>query len=131
MTLFYNILGIVFNSRVQKLTLPFSLYHSDMLDLMQTYGSEVSEHTNLSSAMTSGKRKVQKASIVRQFRRWNPNFHEYFRHEGGKWVPKLGQQGELDRRARNRAERRLRKAVGGKPSFHSDDEKPAKRAKKE
>lgn len=84
-----------------------------MLDLMQTYGSEVSDHTHLSSAMTSGKRKVQKASIVRQFRRWNPNFHEYFRHEGGKWVPKLGRQGELDRRARNRAERRLRKVVGG------------------
>jgi hypothetical protein len=98
--------------------------NSDMLDLMQAYGSEVSDHTHLSSAMTSGKRKVQKASIVRQFRRWNPNFHEFFRHEGGQWIPKLGIQGELDRRASNRAERRLRKVV-------ESTENPSKRIKKE
>jgi hypothetical protein len=84
-----------------------------MLELMQAYGSEVSDHTHLSMALTSGKRNVQKASIVRQFRRWNPNFQEFFRHEGGKWIPKLGHQGELDRRARNRADRRLRKVVDG------------------
>jgi hypothetical protein len=97
-----------------------------MLELMQAYGSEVSDHTHLSLALTSGKRNVQKASIVRQFRRWNPNFQEFFRHEGGKWIPKLGHQGELDRRARNRAERRLRKVVEGS----SDDNDNKSNSKK-
>lgn len=78
-----------------------------MIELMQIYGSEVSDHTHLSSAMISGRRKVQKASIVRQFRRWNPNFHEHFRFENGKWIPKLGHQGELERRIKCRSERRL------------------------
>jgi len=86
-----------------------------MVELMQIYGSEVSDHTHFSM---SKQRKVQKASIVRQFRRWNPNFHEFFRHEGGKWVPKLGREGELERRAQNRADRRLRKVMGpGKPTL--------------
>ena len=85
---------------------------SDMLELMQTYGSEVSEHTQLPSSLhPNGKRTVQKASIVRQFRRWNPNFTEYFEFRCGKWVPKLGVQAELQRRAQNRAERRAQKAA--------------------
>lgn len=102
-----------------------------MLELMQTYGSEVSDHTHLNSSTLNADNKnrktVQKASIVRQFRRWNPNFHEFFRHENGKWVPKLGLQGELDRRARSRTDRRLRK-VSESSSVNS--ERLSKRQKK-
>ena len=81
---------------------------------MQTFGSEVSDHTHLPSSLLGGnqsKRQIQKASIVRQFRRWNPNFHEFFEHRAGKWVPKLGIEGELERRAKNRALRRQQKAA--------------------
>ncbi|GAX17562.1 hypothetical protein FisN_18Lh212 [Fistulifera solaris] len=88
---------------------------ADMLELMHTYGSEVSDHTHLPvSPGSESKRKVQKASIVRQFRRWNPNFHEFFHFQEGKWVPKLGVKGELERRAQNRALRRLEKVAGSK-----------------
>jgi hypothetical protein len=64
-----------------------------MLAIMREYGSEVSD-----TAMPPRKSYVQKASVVRQFRRWNPNFLEWFEHVHGKWVPKLGKAGELKRR---------------------------------
>ena len=64
-----------------------------MLDLMQEYGSEVSD-----TAMPPRRSCVQKASVVRQFRRWNPNFFEYFHHRNGRWIPKLGKESELRRR---------------------------------
>lgn len=40
--------------------------------------------------------------IVRQFRRWNPEFFSFFLHVNGEWVPKLGRDGELRRRAEKR-----------------------------
>lgn len=64
---------------------------------MHEYGSEVSEH-----ALPPRKGEVQKASVVRQFRRWNPNFFQYFEYRQGKWAPKLGKLAELQRRARVR-----------------------------
>lgn len=66
---------------------------------MRTYGSEVSD-----MAMPPRKSCVQKASVVRQFRRWNPNFLEWFEHVNGQWVPKLGREGELKRRQQARQE---------------------------
>jgi hypothetical protein len=70
-----------------------------MLDLMHEYGSEISD-----MAMPPRKSCVQKASVVRQFRRWNPNFLEYFEHKNGRWVPKLGKAAELQRREYSRRE---------------------------
>jgi hypothetical protein len=87
---------------------------NDMVELMQTFGSEVSDHTHLPASFcssSSAKPNIQKASIVRQFRRWNPNFHEFFEHKAGAWVPKLGMQAELLRRAQSRAQRRQPKAA--------------------
>jgi hypothetical protein len=60
---------------------------------MVEYGSEVSD-----VAVPPRKDGVKKASVVRQFRRWNPNFFEYFEHRGGQWTPKLGRDGEIKRR---------------------------------
>jgi hypothetical protein len=60
---------------------------------MRDYGSEVSE-----TSMPPRKSFVQHASVVRQFRRWNPNFHEWFELADGVWRPKLGKAGELQRR---------------------------------
>ena len=72
-----------------------------MIQMMQTYGSEVSD-----SVMPIGRKThIQKASIVRQFRRWNPNFLQHFHHVHGKWVPKLGQEGELARRRQARLDK--------------------------
>ena len=71
---------------------PF-VHYRDMLSIMHDYGSEVSD-----TAMPPRKSYVQKASVVRQFRRWNPNFLEWFEHVSGKWVPKLGKAAELARR---------------------------------
>jgi hypothetical protein len=82
----------------------FALFvnNRDMIEMMQLYGSEVSD-----SVMPIRKNQnIQKASIVRQFRRWNPNFLEHFHHVHGKWVPKLGRDGELKRREQARVERR-------------------------
>lgn len=73
--------------------------HSDMIRIMQEYGSEVSSQT-----LPQRKYPIQKASIVRQFRRWNPEFFRYFLHVNGEWVPKLGREGELRRRAEKRRE---------------------------
>jgi len=75
-----------------------SHHNRDMLSLMREYGSEVSD-----TAMPPRKQHVQKASVVRQFRRWNPNFLEWFEFRNSQWVPKLGREGELRRReeARN------------------------------
>jgi hypothetical protein len=68
-----------------------------MLSIMREYGSEVSD-----MAMPPRKSYVQKASVVRQFRRWNPHFLEWFEHVNGRWVPKLGKDGELRRRQQAR-----------------------------
>lgn len=64
-----------------------------MLAIMREYGSEVSD-----TAMPPRKTYVQKASVVRQFRRWNPNFLDWFEYSNGTWLPKLGKAGELKRR---------------------------------
>jgi hypothetical protein len=68
-----------------------------MIRIMQEYGSEVSNQT-----LPQRKQAVKKASIVRQFRRWNPEFFRFFIHVNGEWVPKLGRDGELRRRAEKR-----------------------------
>lgn len=72
-------------------------FYSDMIRIMQDYGSEVSNQT-----LPKRKESIKKASIVRQFRRWNPEFFRYFIHVNGEWVPKLGREGELKRRAEKR-----------------------------
>ena len=69
-----------------------------MISIMQEYGSEVSEQT----MPTQRKTNIKKASIIRQFRRWNPEFFQFFVHVNGKWVPKLGKEGELRRRIEKR-----------------------------
>jgi hypothetical protein len=81
-----------------------------MLQLMREYGSELSE-----TAVPPRRDAVQKASVVRQFRRWNPTFFEHFHHRGGRWVPKLGKKGELERRAALRA-RAAAAAAAGPPA---------------
>lgn len=70
----------------------------DMIRIMQDYGSEVSNQT----LPQQRKQSIKKASIVRQFRRWNPNFFSFFFHHNGEWIPKLGREGELRRRAEKR-----------------------------
>lgn len=89
----------------------------DMLTLMRTYGSEVSD-----MAMPPRKSYVQKASVVRQFRRWNPNFLEWFEHVNGQWVPKLGRDGELQRRqmARQQAAHARRIKSAKRHAIHQD-----------
>ena len=77
------------------------------MDLMRTYGSELSD-----TVMPPRKTKIQKASVIRQFRRWNPNFLEYFHYSHGKWMPKLGKESELKRREEVRRQRRV---SGGAP----------------
>ena len=78
-----------------------------MVRIMQEYGSEVSNQT-----LPQRKQTIKKASIVRQFRRWNPEFFQYFAHINGEWVPKLGREGELRRRAEKR--RQLKHQQQGK-----------------
>jgi hypothetical protein len=68
-----------------------------MIRIMEEYGSEVSNQT-----LPRRKHNIKKASIVRQFRRWNPTFLQYFVHVNGEWLPKLGREGELRRRAEKR-----------------------------
>mmetsp|Transcript_1531 Transcript_1531/g.3797 ORF Transcript_1531/g.3797 Transcript_1531/m.3797 type:complete len:524 (+) Transcript_1531:91-1662(+) len=70
---------------------------ADMLRIMEEYGSEVSNQT-----MPRRKNEIKKESVIRQFRRWNPEFFRYFTHINGEWVPKLGREGELRRRAEKR-----------------------------
>jgi hypothetical protein len=70
---------------------------ADMIQIMQEYGSEVS-----GQSFQRRKDDPQPASIVRQFRRWNPDFLKYFFKKNGKWVPKLGKAGELQRRRQKR-----------------------------
>eukprot|EP00523_Entomoneis_sp_CCMP467_P004688 CAMPEP_0168743224 /NCGR_PEP_ID=MMETSP0724-20121128/13458_1 /TAXON_ID=265536 /ORGANISM="Amphiprora sp., Strain CCMP467" /LENGTH=561 /DNA_ID=CAMNT_0008790831 /DNA_START=14 /DNA_END=1699 /DNA_ORIENTATION=+ len=70
---------------------------ADMLEIMSIYGSEVSE-----TVMPPRKLNIQKASVIRQFRRWNPNFLKFFYFKDGKWEPKLGREGELTRRQQTR-----------------------------
>lgn len=64
---------------------------------MEEYGSEVS-----TQKFSKRKHPIQRASVVRQFRRWNPEFFRYFYHLKGQWVPKLGKEDELQRRAERR-----------------------------
>jgi len=70
----------------------------DMIRIMQEYGSESSNQT----LPQQRKNSIKKTSIVRQFRRWNPEFFSFFLHVNGEWVPKLGRDGELRRRAEKR-----------------------------
>ena len=70
-----------------------------MLRIMEEYGSEVSNQT-----LPKRRDNIKKASIVRQFRRWNPEFFRYFIHVNGEWIPKLGKEGELQRRVEKRRE---------------------------
>jgi hypothetical protein len=76
---------------------PYFRINSDMIRIMQEYGSEVSNQT-----LPKRKHTIKKTSIVRQFRRWNPEFFRYFSHINGEWVPKLGREGEMRRRAEKR-----------------------------
>lgn len=69
----------------------------DMVKIMEEYGSEVSDQT-----LPMRKEHIKKTSIIRQFRRWNPTFFNYFVHANGEWVPKLGKEGELRRREEKR-----------------------------
>lgn len=69
----------------------------DMVKIMEEYGSEVSDQT-----LPMRKEHIKKTSIIRQFRRWNPTFFNYFVHANGEWVPKLGNKGELRRREEKR-----------------------------
>jgi hypothetical protein len=85
-----------------------------MLAIMREYGSEVSD-----MAMPPRKSYVQKASVVRQFRRWNPHFLEWFEHVNGRWVPKLGKDGELRRRQQARQEA----VTGNRTKDHSNNNK--------
>ena len=87
-----------------------------MIRIMQEYGSEVSNQT-----LPKRKKDIKKASIVRQFRRWNPEFFRYFIHLNGEWVPKLGKEGELKRRMEKR---RLIKRQGSKGSDQEQDAAP-------
>lgn len=68
-----------------------------MIRIMEEYGSEISNQT-----LPKRRDSIKKASIVRQFRRWNPEFFRYFVHSNGTWHPKLGKAGELKRRAEKR-----------------------------
>ena len=89
----------------------------DMLTLMHEYGSEISD-----TAMPPRKQNVQKASVVRQFRRWNPNFLDWFEYRSGQWVPKLGKVAELQRRelTRREAAEDRRKKVQDQKQLGSD-----------
>lgn len=69
----------------------------DMIKIMEEYGSEVSDQT-----LPMRKSSIKKTSIIRQFRRWNPTFFNFFMHGNGQWVPKLGKEGELKRREEKR-----------------------------
>ena len=79
--------------------------------IMEEYGSEISNQT-----LPKRKQPIQKASIVRQFRRWNPEFFRYFVHVNGEWVPRLGREGELKRRAEKRRSVIKNKTTGGRVS---------------
>jgi hypothetical protein len=85
------------------LHIPFALFVlvRDMLAIMGEYGSETTEAT-LSSRRKAA--NVKKSSVVRQFRRWNPNFLEFFSFQHGHWVPKLGREKEIHRRIRVRSQ---------------------------
>jgi hypothetical protein len=80
---------------------------------MQAYGSEVSNQTLLPKR----KDNIKKASIVRQFRRWNPEFFRYFIHVNGEWFPKLGQEGEWKRRVEKRRMMKEETLEGNKASW--------------
>lgn len=79
-----------------------------MIRIMQEYGSEISNQT-----LPKRNQPIQKASIVRQFRRWNPEFFRYFVHVNGEWVPRLGKEGEIKRRQEKRRSMQLNKKKNG------------------
>jgi hypothetical protein len=83
-----------------------------MIRIMQDYGSEVSNQT-----LPKRKDNIKKASIVRQFRRWNPEFFRYFIHVNGEWFPKLGQEGEWKRRVEKRRMMKEETLEGNKASW--------------
>lgn len=87
----------------------------DMIDLMHEYGSEVSD-----TSIPPRKSDVKKASVIRQFRRWNPNFLEYFEHRLGKWSPKLGKEAELARREQSRRDAVKKRASSSSSSAHNN-----------
>ena len=88
---------------------------------MQIYGSEVSD-----TVMPPRKLNIQKASVIRQFRRWNPNFLKYFYFKDGKWIPKLGNEGELERRKTTRKKGLRTKPFNGAPGELSPRQEDAK-----
>ena len=88
-----------------------------MLSIMREYGSEVSD-----TAMPPRKSYVQRASVVRQFRRWNPNFTEWFVHNSGQWIPKLGIEGEKKRRQKVRLAYSEQKSKKPKTSSGASDQ---------
>lgn len=80
------------------------------MEIMSIYGSEVSD-----TVMPPRKMNIQKASVIRQFRRWNPNFIKYFFFKDGKWHPKLGREGELARRQQTRKKGKGKQAAVNNP----------------
>jgi hypothetical protein len=87
-----------------------------MMRIMEEYGSEVSNQT-----LPKRKKDIKKASIVRQFRRWNPEFFRYFLHSNGEWVPKLGKDGEIKRRIEKRRLFKRQGGAGGSQADKDDD----------
>ena len=71
-------------------------FHSQMLAIMKEYGSEVSDCT---MPIRDG---IKKASVVHRFRRYNPNWFQFWECRQGQWIPKLGREGEHKRRAESR-----------------------------
>jgi hypothetical protein len=61
----------------------------------------------LNVVMPPHKLSIHKALVAQQFRRWNPNFFEYFSYANGRWEP--NRQGELARRLQSRNEHALEK----------------------
>ena len=93
-----------------------------MIRIMEEYGSETSNQTIFKPQQQQSQRNnnkhnknnihhtgIKKASIVRQFRRWNPEFFRFFMHQQGQWIPKLGKEGELRRRVEKRRQLLLAK----------------------
>jgi hypothetical protein len=92
-----------------------------MLAIMDEYGSEVSENRAPAKRKTDTA-TLKKSSVIRQFRRWNPNFLDHFAYRHGQWVAKLGRVGELKRRAEARRQAcRERSSSSSNKMTASDD----------
>lgn len=95
---FLYVPSFLFNYVYSSQKLTFDIPCSEMLRIMKEYGSEVSNQT-----LPTRKTEIKKTSVIRQFRRWNPDFFRYFQQDAdGKWQPRLGKDGELKRRAEKR-----------------------------